>query len=103
MANWILDNTYIIQESALTALSWPTDPRLNAITIFALNTNANALMIVAANSPVFAFNFVTALSSGAGGGAITPSTYTFPLYGTQYATAWIPTLMTACTAWLHFG
>ena len=99
MPNQLIDSTYLVDAQATTALSWPGGARFSQVRILALDTTAAATFtIVAGGTPIFRF---AVLTQGAGT-SIQPALFTFPLGGVRYPTAWIPTTLTACTAWIDF-
>ena len=106
MGNQLFDNTYLIDTVAGTALSWPTAPQIAQVRVLALDTTASLTFVVAANTPVFRFAMITqgqvsAVSANAT--SIAPSLYTFPMGKVRFGTAWIPTTLVACTAWIDFA
>ena len=101
MANTLFDNTYLIVDTSVAALSWPNNAMISSVVVAAINTTASVNFLVAANSSIFKCSFIT--QSSMGGAISIPSTYTFPFYGVRFPTAWIPSTLTACTAWIHFA
>ena len=99
MGNQLLNNTYLVDAQATSALAWPSGARISQVRILALDTTASATFtIVAGGTPVFRFAMLT---QGAGT-SIQPALFTYPLGGVSYPVAWIPTTLTACTAWIDF-
>jgi len=103
MANFLAGNTYFIQDSAGTALSWPSQARIQSVVFYAQNTSARATFQASAGTPILEFSLITqgAVSVGSATSVIS-GTYSIPLGGVSFQTAWIPTTLTACSAWIHF-
>lgn len=103
MANILLNNTYFLQDSAASALAWPAHARIQSIVVYAVNTLAALTFLVSAGTPVFEFRLITQGQVSVGSAtSVVESTYTYPLGGVDFPTAWIPTTLTACSAWVHF-
>ena len=101
MANSLVDNTYFILDTSPTALSWPSNARVQSVVFYAINTNASAVFLLAVNSPILRFNLINQASMG--GTISLPTTYSYNLNGVRFPTAWIPSTLTACSAWIHFA
>ena len=101
MPNTLYDNTYFVLDTSATALPWPSGgARIKSLVIWAVNTNASVIFnIGVAGTPVFRFNMILA---GANSTTTFPSTYTYDFGGVRFHTAWIPSTLTACSAWIHF-
>ena len=100
MANYLLDSTYYIEDTATVALTWPSGMRVNQIRVWALSTAANLLFIrgaASAATPTFRFTFIGSQSTAM------PASYVFPMNGQMFPTAWIPSIVTAVTAWIDFA
>ena len=93
-----IDNTYHLFDSTAGRLTnWPSGARISQIRLHAVNTAAAATFQIAAGTPFFEWAYV-----GAGAG-IAPGHYIFPMGGVPCPTAFIPTTLTACTAWIDFA
>ena len=102
MPNSIVDNTYFILDTSATALEWPrAGARIQSVVLWAINTGASAVFLVAVGSPIFRFNYIQTVAVNSGI-TMVPSTFSFPLGGVRFQTAWIPSTLTACSAWIHF-
>ena len=99
MPNFLKDNTYHILDTS-TALSWPSNARINCLTLYATGTNAAVAFLIAVGTPIFRFTLINHVSMG--GTTTTPGTYNFVYSGVRFPTAWIPSTLTACSAWIHF-
>ena len=98
--NQIFDNTYFVTDSATSGLSWPSGgARIQSIVLHCLNTLAVARFEIYAGTPIFQFSFIQA---GSNSTTTFPSDYVFPIGGVRFQTAWIPTTLTACSAWINF-
>ena len=103
MANQIFDNTLFINNQATTAIgNWPSGMRAQSLVIFAITTAATVRFEIYAGTPIFQFNYLQTVAVNSGI-SIVPSTFIFPLGGVTFKTAWIPTTLTACSAWIHFA
>ena len=100
MANFILDNTYFVLDSSASPLDWPTGARIQNVLFFASGTNASASFILGAGSPILNFNLIGA-SSGFGA-SLLPNPFSVDYHGVGFKTAWIPTSLIACSAWISF-
>ena len=101
MANSLVDNTYFILDTSPTSLSWPSNARVQSVVFYATGTNAAAAFLLAVNSPILRFSMINHVSMG--GTVSIPSTYSYNLNGVRFPTAWIPSTLTACSAWIHFA
>lgn len=101
MANSLVDNTYFIFDTQATALSWLSNARIQSVVFYATGTNASATFLIAVNSPILKFNLINHVSMG--GTVSLPTTYSYNLNGVRFPTAWIPSTLTACSAWIHFA
>ena len=105
MANVLIDNTYIVTDSSATALAWPSNAIINTVVFHAINTSAVALFVYPASlgsvttATVLRFSVIT---QGAGT-SIMQSVTSVDMGRTRFNTAWVPTTLTACTAWIHFA
>ena len=109
MANITFDNTYYIDTTTTNALAWNSGSVINNVIIWAIDTTAVAQFVLAGSNPgltgpgtaltIFRFSIMT---QGAGT-SIMPSTWTVDMGKTRFPTAWIPTTLTACTAWINFA
>lgn len=101
MANTLYDNSYLILDTSTTALPWPTGgARVKTLTLYITGSNASAIFLLSANTPIFRFNLLTV---GSATNTSIPSTYNFDFAGVRFQTAWIPSVLAACTAWIHFA
>ena len=98
------DNTYIIYAAQAGALAWPTGARISQIRIVALNTSASAVFHANAGTPIFEWRYVLhELGAGTSSRDVVSAMHVFPMGGVSFPTAWIPTTLTACTAWIDFA
>ena len=95
----ILDNTYYIFDSLGTALLWNAGSRIQQIRILSLSTTATVEFQAVAGTPVFRWNYLANGSTN----TFAPSMYVIPMGGVSFPTAWIPTTLTAATAWIDFA
>ena len=102
MPNSLRDNTYFILDTSATALAWPTGgARIQSIVLYASGTAAAAVFLIDVGSPIFKFNYIQTVAVNSGI-TMVPSTFSFPLGGVRFQTAWIPSTLTSCSAWIHF-
>ena len=104
MGNQLLDNTYLVDTVAGTPLNWSSGSTISQVRVLALDTNASLTFHIAAGTPIFRFSMLTQGAVSVGSAvSIAPALYTFPMGSVRYPTAWIPTILTACTAWIDFS
>ena len=105
MANFQVDNSFIIQESATTALDWPRGARIQSVVFFAVDTTARAVFQIRAGTPILEWGLLDVKGGGnaTSAGFIIQQTYNVPIGGVSFPVGWIPTTMTACSAWVHFS
>ena len=101
MPNSLVNNTYFILDTSATALSWPANAMIQSVVFYATGTNASATFLLAANSPILRFSLINNVSMGST--VSIPGTYSIPFNGVRFPTAWIPSTLTACSAWIHFA
>lgn len=103
MPNQLIDSTYVVDAAGAAALAWPGGARISQVRIFAIDTTASATFLLAAGTPILRWNFIThgAVSVGSAT-SVVQALAVIPLGGVRYPTAWIPTTLTACTAWIDF-
>ena len=103
MPSALLDNTYVVFGSQGTALAWPAGARIAQVRILALDTTASAVFQVVAGTSIFEWRYlVHELGVGTSARSIQTAMHVFPMGGVGFKTAWIPTTLTACTAWIDF-
>lgn len=100
MANRSVDNMIIVDAASANALTWPQGARVRAVTILANDTTAAVRFVHSATDAVLHFRFL--VSASMGGTTVIQSYHVIPFFGASFPTAWIPTTVTACTAWIHF-
>lgn len=102
MANFLIDSTYHIMDTQVAALEWPSGgARINKVVIYSAGTNAAANFLIGAGTPILIHRI---LGSNSGFGLSQfPATQIYDFNGTRFQTAWIPSTLTACSAWIHFA
>lgn len=99
----LIDSTYIVFASQGTALAWPSGARIAQVRLLALNTSASCVFQAVVGTPIFEWRYLLhELGSGTSSRDVISAMYTFSLGGVRFPTAWIPTTMTAVTAWIDF-
>jgi hypothetical protein len=103
MANVLIDNTFYVDTPGAVALSWPTGARVSQVRIFGVDTTAAAIFVVA-GTPILRWGFVTqgAVSVGSAT-AVVDALTVIPMGNVRFPTAWAPSTLTACTAWIDFS
>ena len=101
MANNLINNTIFVQEASATALPWPSKMRVQSVIFYALDTTAAATFVLSAGSPMLQFSLIT--QSSMGGAVSIPATHSVFFGGVDFPVAWIPTTLTACSAWIHLA
>ena len=97
------DSTYIIYASQGTALSWPVGARIAQVRILAANTTASVVFQANVGTPIFEWRYLLhELGTSTSARSIETAMHVFPMGGVRMPTAWIPTTLTACTAWIDF-
>ena len=99
MANQLTDNTYLITDTSTAALSWPGNAIINNVLIYAVNTNAQAVFLLNVGTPILKFAIITQSD----GSSTLSATHSINMGQTRFPTAWIPSTLTACTAWINFA
>ena len=100
----LIDNTFVVFASQGTALAWPSGARISQVRLLALNTLASCVFQAVVGTPIFEWRYLVHGTVTPGSGvAVVDATHTIPMGNVSFPTAWIPTTMTACTAWIDFS
>ena len=100
----LMDNTYLVNVSQTTPLAWPRGARISQIRILAIDTTAACSFQAVAGTAMFEWRYLLhELGAGTSSRAIVSAMHVFPMGGVGFPTAWIPTTLTACTAWIDFA
>ena len=102
MPNTLRDNTYLILDTSPTALEWPSGgARVKTVRLRMLNTTSVCVFnIVQAGTPIFMASLAI---HGVGSSAqVFQTLHNFDMGGVRFHSAWIPSTLTACTAWIDF-
>ena len=95
MANVLIDNTYYVDTPGAAVLNWPGGARVSQVRFFASDTSAAAIFTVS-GTPILRWAFFGSNATATLGAVV------IPMGGTRFPTAWAPSTLTACTAWIDF-
>lgn len=102
----VVDNTFYLFDSAagrLASTVWPAGARVSQIRVLANTTAASINLQIVAGTPWFQWSYTQVGFAGIGSTvSVVPSLHTFPMGGIYVPTAFIPTTLTAATAWIDF-
>ena len=100
----LIDNTYLVSTSQGTALAWPRGARIAQVRLLAIDTTASCVFQAIAGTPMFEWRYLLhELGTSTSARTIQTAMHVFPMGNVGFPTAWIPTTMTACTAWIDFA
>ena len=100
----LMDNTYLISAPQTTPLDWPRSARIAQVRLLALDTTAACSFQAVAGTAIFEWRYIfQTFAGGSSDRTIISAMHVFPMGGVSFPTAWIPTTLTACTAWIDFA
>lgn len=99
----LMDNTYLVNVAQTTPLAWPGGARIAQVRILAIDTTASCSFQAIAGTSIFEWRYIfQTFAGGTSDRTVINGMHVFPLGGVRFPSAWIPTTLTACTAWIDF-
>jgi hypothetical protein len=102
MANVLIDSTYYVDTPGATTLAWPQGARVSQVRIFGADTTAAAIFTVA-GTPILRWAYVLQAGSATAASEVENGLIVIPMGNVRFPTAWAPSTLTACTAWIDFS